>query len=107
MHGGSALIRDYPFVNSDTLGRTISFLKEKLSEWCHQAYLIKKAKMIRKENVLCCKGNNLITVIGDLKKPYIPKREKLNKKFPNGFQNKFPNKFGFRRKIFFIRRRLG
>ena len=32
---GSALIRDYPFVNSDTLGRRISFLKEKLSEWCH------------------------------------------------------------------------
>ena len=32
---GSALIRDYPFVNSDTLGRRISFLKEKLSELCH------------------------------------------------------------------------
>ena len=36
--------------------------------------------MIRKENVLCCKGNNLITVIRDLKKPYIPKRKKFNKK---------------------------
>ena len=60
---GSALIRDYPFVNSDTLGRRISFLKERLSEWCHQAYLIKKAKMIRKENVLCSRGYNLITVI--------------------------------------------
>ena len=53
---GSAFIRDYPFVNSDTLGRRISFLKERLSEWCHQAYLIKKEKMIRKENVLCCRG---------------------------------------------------
>ena len=29
---GSALIRDYPFVNSDTLGRRIYFLKEKLIE---------------------------------------------------------------------------
>ena len=95
----SALIRDYPFVNSDTLERRISFLKEKLSEWCHQAYLIKKAKMIRKENVLCCRGNNLITVIGNLKKPYILKRKKLNKKLPN----RFPNRFGFRRKRFFIK----
>ena len=77
---GSALIRDYPFVDFDTLGRRISFLKEKLSEWCHQAYLLKKAKMIRKENVMCCKGNNMITVIGELKKPYVPKQNKFNKK---------------------------
>ena len=47
----------------------------------------------------------MITVIGDLKKPYIPKRKKLNKKFPNRSQNRFPNRFGFRRKRFFIRRR--
>ena len=106
---GSALIRDYPFVNSDTLGRRISFLKERLSEWCHQAYLIKKAKMIRKENVLCCRGNNLITVIGDLKKPYVPKQKKINKRFPNRLPfrrpNRFPNRFGRRR--FFVRRRPG
>ena len=94
---GSALIRDYPFVNSNTLGRRIYFLKERLSEWCHQAYLIKKARMIRKENVLCCRGNNLITVIGDLKKPYAPKQNKLNRRFPN--------RFGRRR--FFVRRRPG
>ena len=100
---GSELIRDYPLINSDTLGRRISFLKEKLSEWCHQAYLIKKAKMIRKKNVLCCKGNNLITVIGNLKKPYIPKRKKLNKKLPN----RFPYRFGFRQKRFFIKKRPG
>ena len=36
--------------------------------------------MIRKKIVLCCKGNNLIIVIGDLKKPYAPKRNKFNKK---------------------------
>ena len=100
---GSALIRDYPFIDSDTLRRRISFLKEKLSEWYHQAYLIKKAKMIRKENVLCCKGNNLITVIGDLKKPYVPKRKKPNRRFPN----RFPNRFGFRRRRFLIKRRPG
>ena len=98
---GSALIRDYPFINSDTLDRRISFLKEKLSELCHQAYLIKKAKMIGKENVHCCRGNNLITVIGDLKKPYMPKRKKLNKKLPN----RFPNRFGFRRKRFFYKKK--
>ena len=106
---GSALIRDYPFVNSDTLGRRISFLKERLSEWCHQAYLIKKAKMIRKENVLCCRGNNLITVIGDLKKPYVPKQKKIKNRFPNRLPfrrpNRFPNRFGRRR--FFVRRRPG
>ena len=97
---GSALIRDYPFVNSDTLGRRISFLKERLSEWCHQAYLIKKAKMIRKENVLCCRGNNLIIVIGDLKKTYVPKQKKINKTFPITLPfrrpNIFPNRFGRR-----------
>ena len=53
-----------------------------------QAYLIKKAKIIRKENVLCRKGNNLITVIGDLNNLYLPKRKKPSKRFPN--------KFGFR-----------
>ena len=78
---GSALIRDYPFVNLDTLGRRISFLKEKLSEWCHQACLIKKAKTIRKDNVLCCKGNDLITVIGDLKRTYKQKKNKPYKRF--------------------------
>ena len=78
---GAALIRDYPFVNSDTLGRRISFLKEKLSEWCHQAYLIKKAKTNRKYNVLCYRGNDLITIIGDLKKPYEQKKKKFNKRF--------------------------
>ena len=55
--------------------------------------------MIRKENVLCCKGNNLITVIGELKKPYVPKRKKSNKRFPN--------KFGFRQRRFFVGRRPG
>ena len=42
---------------------------------------MKKAKTIRKDNVLCCKGNNLITVIGDLKKPYKQKKKKANKDF--------------------------
>ena len=92
---GSALIRDYPFVNLDTLGRRISFLKEKLSEWYHQAYLIKKAKMIRRDNVLCCRGNDLITVIGDLKNPYKQKKKKFNKRFYRGY----------RRKIYFIKRK--
>ena len=92
---GSALIRDYPFVNSDTLGRRISFLKEKLSEWCHQAYLIKKAKTIKRDNVLCCRGNDLITDIGDLKKPYKQKKNKFNKRFYR--------RYG--RKIYFIRRK--
>ena len=80
---GSALSREYPFVNSYTLGRRIFFLKEKLSEWCHQAYLMKKAKTIKRDNVLCYRGNNLITVIGYLKKPYKPKKKKFNKRFYN------------------------
>ena len=71
--------------------------------------MIKKAKLIRKENVLCCRGNNLITTIGDLKKPYAPKQKKLNRRFPNRFPNRgpnrFPNRFGRRR--FFVRRRPG
>ena len=92
---GSALIREYPFVNLDTLGRRISFLKEKLSEWCHQAYLMKKAKTIKSDNVLCYRGNDLITVIGDLKKSYKPNKKKFNKRFYN--------RYG--RKIYFIKRK--
>ena len=92
---GSALIREYPFVNSDTLGRRISFLKEKLSEWCHQAYLMKKAKTIKRDNVLCCRRNDLITIIEDLKKLYKPRKNKFNKRFHN--------KYG--RKRYFIRRK--
>ena len=76
------------FVNSDTLGRRISFLKVKLSEWCHQAYLIKKAKTIRRDNVLCCRGNDLITVTGDLKKPYKQKKKKFNKRFYKRYDQK-------------------
>ena len=74
---GYALIREYPFVSSDTLGRRISFKKEKLSHLCHQAYLIKKSKIIRRDNVLCCKGNDLITVIGDLKKKGYKKQKRF------------------------------
>ena len=85
---GSALIREYPFVKSNTLGRRISFLKEKLSEWCHQAYLMKKAKTIKRDNVLCCRRNDLITVIRDLKKPYKPKKKKFNKRFYNRYGRK-------------------
>ena len=71
-------------MNSDTLGRRITFLKEKLSEWCHQAYLLKKAKTIKKDDVLSCRGNDLITIIGDLKKQYKPKKKKFNKRFYRG-----------------------
>ena len=85
---GSALIREYPFINSDTLGRRISFLKEKLSEWFHQAYLMKKAKTIKRDNVLCCRGNDLITVIGDLNKPYRQRKKKFNKRFHNKYGRK-------------------
>ena len=75
---GSTLIREYPFVSSDTLGRRTYFFKEKLSHWCPQAYLIKKSKIIRRDNVLCCKGNDLITVIGDLKKKSYKKQKRFN-----------------------------
>ena len=85
---GSALIRDYRFVNSNTLERRISFLKETLSELCHQAYLIKKAKTIRKDNVLCCKGNDLITVIEDLKRTYQYKKNKPYKRFYKRYDRK-------------------
>ena len=102
---GSTLIREYPFVSSDTLGRRISFLKEKLSHWCHHAYMIKKSKTIRRDNVLCCKGNDLITVIGDLKKGYKkPKRFRYPKKFNKRFN---PRKYFVRRKPRYFKRNLG
>ena len=57
--------------------------------------MIKKAKTIKIDNVLSCRGNDLITVIRDLKKPYKPKKKKFNKRFYN--------KYG--RKRYFIRRK--
>ena len=56
---------------------------------------MKKAKTIIKDNVLCCKGNNLIIVIRDLKKPNKQKKKKFNKRFYK--------RYG--RKRYFIRRR--
>ena len=53
--------------------------------------MIKKAKTIRKDNVLCCKGNDLIIVIGDLKRTYKQKKNKPYKRYG--------------RKIYFIKRR--
>ena len=49
---------------------------------------MKKAKSIKSDNVLCCRGNDLITVIGDLKKPYKPKKKKFNKRFYNKYGRK-------------------
>ena len=101
---GSALIREYPFVNSDTLGRRISFLKEKLSHWCHQTYLIKKYKIIRRENVLCYKGYDLITVIGDLKKKGYKKQKRF--RYSKIFNKKYnPRKFFVKRKPRYYKRK--
>ena len=82
----SALVRDYPFVSSDTLGRRISFLKEKLSHWCHQANLVKKAKTFRRQNIICSNGNDLIIIIGESKKTYKKQKNfrhsrRFNKRF--------------------------
>ena len=100
---GSALIRDYPFVSSDTLGRRISFLKEKLSQWCDQTYLIKKAKTLRRKNVICCKGNDLITVIGDSKKTY---KKRNNFRHSRRFNKRFnPRKYFVKRKPTILKRK--
>lgn len=93
----SNLIKEYPEPEVDTLGKRINFLREKLSDWCHQAYLMRKTKMIRRQNTLCCKGNDLITVIGEYKE----KRSK-RRKFSRSYQ---PRKRYFSKRRFFRKRK--
>ncbi|KAL2231075.1 UNVERIFIED_CONTAM: movement protein, partial [Sesamum indicum] len=63
----------------DSVARRMSFLKDKLKDWCYQASIQKNMKRLRdkiKRTPLCCDNNDFPTIIGESSKPR--KRRKQN-----------------------------
>ncbi|KAL0381377.1 UNVERIFIED_CONTAM: hypothetical protein Sangu_0202000 [Sesamum angustifolium] len=64
------LIQSYkvPEGQMDSVARRMSFLKDKLKDWCYQASIQKNMKRLRgtiKRTPLCCENNDFPTVIGE------------------------------------------
>ncbi|KAL0285629.1 UNVERIFIED_CONTAM: hypothetical protein Sradi_7169300 [Sesamum radiatum] len=63
----------------DSVARRMSFLKDKLKDWCNQASIQKNMKRLRgtiKRTPLCCDNNDFPTIIGESSEPR--KRKKQN-----------------------------
>ncbi|KAL0364170.1 UNVERIFIED_CONTAM: hypothetical protein Sangu_0514600 [Sesamum angustifolium] len=68
------LIQSYkvPEGQMDSVARRMSFLKDKLKDWCYQASIQKNMKRLRgtiKRTPLCCDNNDFPTVIGESGEP--------------------------------------
>lgn len=61
---GQKLIETYNPGTADTLGKRISHLRDKLSEWCGNAILAKVTKGLRKRISLCCDKPKMPLMIG-------------------------------------------
>ncbi|KAL0448835.1 UNVERIFIED_CONTAM: hypothetical protein Slati_1439900 [Sesamum latifolium] len=75
------LIQTYklPEGQLDSVARRMSFLKDKLKDWCYQASIQKNMKRLRgtiKRTPLCCDNNDFSTIIGESSEPR--KRKKQN-----------------------------
>ncbi|KAL2246288.1 UNVERIFIED_CONTAM: movement protein, partial [Sesamum indicum] len=75
------LIQSYkvPEGQLDSVARRMSFLKDKLKDWCYQASIQKNMKRLRgkiKRTPLCCDNNDFPTIIGESSEP--KKRKKQN-----------------------------
>ncbi|KAL0374268.1 UNVERIFIED_CONTAM: hypothetical protein Sradi_3342500 [Sesamum radiatum] len=56
----------------DSVARRMSFLKDKLKDWCYQASIQKNMKRLRgtiKRTPLCCDNNDFPTIIGESSEP--------------------------------------
>lgn len=61
---GKELIDNYNRLSQDTLGKMITFLQEKLSEWCDEVTLYKRSKRLKRK-FACCSDNTISpTMIG-------------------------------------------
>ncbi|KAL0323438.1 UNVERIFIED_CONTAM: Enzymatic polyprotein [Sesamum angustifolium] len=68
------LIQSYkvPEGQMDSVARRMSFLKDKLKDWCYQASIQKNMKRLRgtiKRTPLCCENNDFPTIIGESGEP--------------------------------------
>ncbi|KAL0413345.1 UNVERIFIED_CONTAM: movement protein [Sesamum radiatum] len=67
----------------DSVARRMSFLKDKLKDWCYQASIQKNMKRLRgtiKRTPLCCDNNDFLTIIGGSSEPR--KRKTGNDSYP-------------------------
>ncbi|KAL0447898.1 UNVERIFIED_CONTAM: hypothetical protein Slati_1917700 [Sesamum latifolium] len=68
------LIQSYkvPEEQLDSVARRMSFLKDKLKDWCYQASIQKNMKRLRgmiKRTPLCCDNNDFSTIIRESSEP--------------------------------------
>jgi hypothetical protein len=61
---GTKINNSYNPGTTDTLGKRISHLKDKMSEWCGDAILAKLTRGLRKRISLCCDNIKIPTMIG-------------------------------------------
>ncbi|KAL0345537.1 UNVERIFIED_CONTAM: hypothetical protein Sradi_4385000 [Sesamum radiatum] len=62
----------------DSVARRMSFLKDKLKDWCYQASIQKNMKRLRgtiKRTPLCCDNNDFPTIIGESSEPRKRKKQ--------------------------------
>ena len=74
------LIQSYKVLEGqlDSVGRGMSFLKDKLKNWCYQASIQKNMKRLRckiKRMPLCCDNNDFSTIIGESSEPKKRKKQ--------------------------------
>ncbi|KAL0439466.1 UNVERIFIED_CONTAM: hypothetical protein Slati_2429600 [Sesamum latifolium] len=74
------LIQSYkvPEGQLDSVARRISFLKDKLKDWCYQASIQKNMRRLRgtiKRTPLCCDNNDFSTIIGESSEPRKRKKQ--------------------------------
>lgn len=77
---GNKLIDTYKPGTTDTLGKRITHLRDKLSEWCGDAILAKMSKGLKKRTSLCCGNPKMPTMIGCDSSYYYGKIKKKYKK---------------------------
>ncbi|KAL0282575.1 UNVERIFIED_CONTAM: hypothetical protein Sradi_7256800 [Sesamum radiatum] len=62
----------------DSVARRMSFLKDKLKDWCYQASIQKNMKRMRgtiKRTPLCCDNNDFSIIIGESSEPRKRKKQ--------------------------------
>lgn len=100
---GQKLIDTYnPGATTDTLGRRITFVRDKLSEWCADAILAKTTKGLRKRISLCCSNPKMPIMIGcdstyyygKIKRKY-KKRSQYKKRYFKKRKTRYYKKKGF------------
>ncbi|KAK4407362.1 putative enzymatic polyprotein [Sesamum angolense] len=91
------LIQSYkvPEGQMDSVARRMSFLKDKLKDWCYQASLQKNMKRLRgtiKRTPLCCDNNDFSTIIGESGEP------RKRRKHRSDLYSRNPRRTPFRRR---------